>query len=82
MLRKDLMALLAERAWYTKFQSKLPNIYFGLSGFQSSFLFTLRYVTLHFLHFQDRRGAASISYGVNRAEITEGFYVWTRENKR
>ena len=76
---------LAKRVWWTKSQSSLLNIYFSLSGFQSSLLH------IHFrngskpvhtipncgsepiryvtLHFRDQRGAASLCYR-NRAEIT------------
>ena len=32
------LARLAERAWCTKFQSSLLNVYFRLSGVQASFL--------------------------------------------
>ena len=50
-----VLAQLAERVWWTKFQSSLLNIYFRLSEFQASLLLiyfrnvkkTIRYVTLH-----------------------------------
>ena len=50
-----VLAQLAERVWWTKFQSSLLNIYFRLSEFQAPLLLiyfrnvkkTIRYVTLH-----------------------------------
>ena len=82
-----LLERLAERAWYTKSQSSLLNIYFHISGFSSSFLLIyllsglsktmepkpFRYATIQF---QDRRGAASLLYR-NQACRNCRSYVWT-----
>ena len=73
---------LAERVWWTKYESSLLKIYCLHSGFQSSLLFThFRHVpntcshcskVCHYTtpHFRDQRRAASLSRDRNRAEIT------------
>ena len=69
--------ILAERVWCTKSQSSLLNIYFRLSGFQSSLLYTCLYcdeerqkpIRHAIIHFHDLRGAALLR-NRNRAKIT------------